>query len=281
MSAVTRPRGPLPARVYWTRRLVVFGLAAGLVFGIGHLLGGGSDGKSDGDSAALTGSSSQQTHRPSHRLSATGQTTSTAKPKPTKTTTPLAEPDGPCSPSEVQVTPVISDAVAGREVVLTLELTSTESAACTWRVSKDTLAVKLTSGSDFIWSSQQCPTSITTQDVIVRKAQTGQAPTSQTQTGQTQASQTRTGQTQPAVDPVRVGVDWSGRRSDADCSRTTAWARPGYYHAIAAALGGTATDRQFELDYPTRPTVTITVHPTQKASPKGQPTGVSEPGNPD
>jgi len=261
MSAVTRPRGPLPARVYWTRRLVVLGLAAALVFGIGHLLGGGSDGKSDGDTAALTGSSSQQTQRPSHRSSATGQTSSTAKPKPTKTTTPLAEPDGPCSPAEVLVTPVISGAVAGREVVLMLELTSTESAACTWRVSRDTLAVKLTSGSDFIWSSQQCPTSITTQDVIVRKA-----PTSQTQT---------------AVDPVRVGVHWSGRRSDADCSRTTDWARPGYYHAIAAALGGTATDRQFELDYPTRPTVTITVHPTQKDSTQGQPTGVSEPSNPD
>ena len=242
MSAVTRPRGPLPARVYWTRRLLVLGLAVALVFGIGHLLGGGSDARSDQDAAQLTGASRQPGQ--GARTSTGGATShSTARPtgttKPTKTATPLAQPDGPCSPSEVLVTPTVSGAVAGREVVLTLELTSTESAACTWRVSKDSIAVKLTSGSDFIWSSQQCPTSITTQDMIVRAARAG-------------------------TEPARIGVHWSGRRSDADCSRTTDWARPGYYHAIAAALGGTATDEQFELDYPTRPTVTITVHPTNQ-----------------
>src|SRR3712207_838388 len=40
MSGVTRPRGPLPARVYWVRRALVLGLAVVLVFAIGRLLQG-------------------------------------------------------------------------------------------------------------------------------------------------------------------------------------------------------------------------------------------------
>ena len=265
MSAVTRPRGPLPSRVYWTRRLLVIGVALALVFGIGRLLGGGSDGRSEGDAAALTGADSQP-GRGSTRHPSSGSTSKhTTKPKPTKTLAPLAEPDGPCDSNEVLVTPHISGAKAGGEVVLTLELTSTDSAACTWRASATTLALKLTSGSDFIWSSQQCPTSITAQDLILRKPVAGDS----------------------RVVPAKIGVHWSGRRSDVDCSRTTDWARPGYYHAIAAALGGTSTDVQFELDYPSRPTVTVTKtrkpqptdEPTTHAS--GHPTGASEPSNPD
>ena len=259
MSAVTRPRGPLPSRVYWTRRLVVIGVGLALVFGIGHLLGGGSDGRSEGDVAALTGSDTQPGHgstrHPSSGATAR-RTTTTPKPKPTLP--PLAEPDGPCDPSEVLVTPHISGARAGGEILLILELTSTDSAACTWRASASTLALKLTSGSDFIWSSQQCPRSITAKDLILRKPVAGDK----------------------RVVPARVGVHWSGRRSDADCSRTADWARPGYYHAIAAALGGTSTNQQFELNYPSRPTITVTV--TRKPQPTDEPTTrTSQPSKPD
>src|SRR3954451_8813871 len=45
-------RGPLPARVYWVRRLLVLGTAFALVLGIGHLLSGGSDATSGEDAAA-------------------------------------------------------------------------------------------------------------------------------------------------------------------------------------------------------------------------------------
>mgnify|MGYP006150707977 CR=1 FL=1 len=44
MSALTR--GPLPARVYWTRRLLVLGTVFLLVFGIARVLTSGSDGSS-------------------------------------------------------------------------------------------------------------------------------------------------------------------------------------------------------------------------------------------
>ena len=42
MPAMTR--GPLPSRVYWTRRLLLLASAFALVFGFAHWLGSGSDG---------------------------------------------------------------------------------------------------------------------------------------------------------------------------------------------------------------------------------------------
>jgi len=236
MSSVTRPRGPLPARVYWRRRLAVLGVAFLLVFGLAHVLGGGSDGKSDGDGTATTvaGSQTSSAGTSSHRPTKT----STHKPnKSSHTPTPLAEPDGPCSDSEVMVKPVLSSPAAADKVTIRLELTSTDSEACTFTVSPKTVVVKLTSGDDFIWSTQDCPRSVSKADVVVRKTV-----------------------------PAKVDVTWSGRRSNAYCDVTADWALPGWYHAIAAALGGDPTDVPFELGPASAPTVTKTVTPT------GQPT---------
>ena len=45
-------RGPLPAGVYWRRRVFVLALAATLVFVIANVLAGGSDAKDDDVPAA-------------------------------------------------------------------------------------------------------------------------------------------------------------------------------------------------------------------------------------
>ena len=66
MSTVTRPRGPLPRRVYWVRRLLVLGIALALVFGIGRLLGGGpaQDDDPSAQPAAATASSATPSMQP-------------------------------------------------------------------------------------------------------------------------------------------------------------------------------------------------------------------------
>jgi hypothetical protein len=222
----------------------VFALAFGLVFGIAHLLGGGSDGKSGGDTASPVGayvsSSSPTTSAPTSGPT-TGLTSGTTGTKPPKTNSspPLAQPDGPCSDDEVVVTPVLSSPVAGSPVAVGLEISSIDSAACTFRVSSSTVVVKLTSGDDGIWSSQECPKSVPAVDVVAR-----------------------------ASLPAKVNVYWSGRRSDENCSTATAWADAGWYHAIAAAFGGEPTDVQFELALPIGRTVTKTASPTQDPSDK-------------
>lgn len=239
MTPVTRPRRPLPRRVYWFRRTMVLVLACALVFGVGRLLDGGSD--EDAGPSARPASSAGSA---SGTLTPSGGATSEARPtgrattgavKPRRTRTPLAMPTGPCRDSDVRVIPTLGEpAYAGGDVALTLKLTTFESPACNWEVSPSSVAVKLTSGSDRIWSSQDCRSAVPTVPVVLRDKKA-----------------------------TYVDVTWSARRSDAECSNLTGWAVPGWYHVSTAALGSEPVTQQFELLAPVPQTITPT--PTPRA----------------
>jgi hypothetical protein len=240
MPAMTR--GPLPARIYWVRRVFVLGTALLLVFGIGRLLGNGSDATSGDDQAAQVAAdtssaaspSDSEPTTPSESASKQAKKKKTEQPDPTPT---LAPPTGECAGADVAVTPQVKSAVAGRQVLFVLQLRTMVSEACTWEVGPGSLAMSLTSGDDDVWSSRDCPKAIPSREVVVRKAVT-----------------------------TNIGVTWGGKRSDETCSRFTSWAMPGWYHVTAAALGGEPSDLQFELVRPTPATITRTVTPSAPAS---------------
>jgi hypothetical protein len=267
MSAVTRPRGPLPARVYWTRRTLVVVVALALVFGLARLLGGsggngtdpsaqpvGADASSQTTTSAPTSSSAPT----SPTVAATAPTvastpTDDASAKPgTKagkaaSETPLPVSSGPCRTDDIVATPTIKNtAYAGKPVVFAMNLTTKSTEACDFDVSARSLVVKVSSGSDRIWSTQDCRGAVPKESVVVRKDT-----------------------------PATVDVAWSGQRSDSDCTRSTTWAEPGWYHAVAAAFGSAPVDEQFKLLTPVRPTVTAT--PKPKKSPSKSPSASSSP----
>lgn len=242
LDPLATPRGHLPARVYWIRRSVVLGLPLLLVVVLVSVFSGG--GGSPAPQARLAGSAHRTpavgapSPRPSGPVAVTtaapsAKATAGASPaSSTPTAVPLASPDGPCAANEITVTPSADHARAGGPVTISVQL-RTARPACTFAVSRSSLAVKITSGSDSIWSSQNCGGSVPRQTVVVRSAK-------------------------PAVVPVT----WNGRRiTDGTCGATNAWARPGYYHALAAVIGSEPTDVQFSLSLPPRPVVTRTAHP--------------------
>jgi hypothetical protein len=273
MSSVTRPRGPLPARVYWFRRALVGVVAVALVFGVAQLLGGSPDPGTPTARPASAGiasdrsSSGTGTITPSrtpsvdgstaggsggsgpvagttgtHSTGTTDQGTSGKHGKKGKKSkrpekTPLPEPTGTCLDSDVNVEPTLDeDAYAGRDVVITLNLTTDDAIACTWKVSPRSVVLQVTSGDDLIWTTQDCPGAVPTESVTVRKESS-----------------------------TKVELTWPGRRSDDECSRGTAWALPGYYHAEAAAMGAEPDDQQFRLRKPVAPTITATPKPKNKS----------------
>jgi len=220
---------------------MVLSIAAALVVGIAQLLGISSDEPAAEISASTVGSGTAPS--PPVATSDTGaaegkratkQQEKQRKPKRRKKTrTPLPEPTGPCADSDVVVTPeVVGAAHAGSPVTFRLNVTTRETPACTYRVSPRTVAVKLVSGTDRIWSSQDCPAAVPEVDVIARKQVPGVAE-----------------------------MQWRGQRSDSGCTRTTPWALAGWYHAQAAAFGAEPTDVQFEL----LPAVAPTITPTPEA----------------
>jgi hypothetical protein len=257
MPALTQ--GPLPARVYWTRRIMVLGTALLLVFAIARMLGDGSDASSsgDGDTASLSAESSSSAPTGDPTLSLTPSESATTNGKPGKGVTTsqapvLAQPEGTCEGSDIAVTPSVANAVGGRDVLIVLQLRTMSSPACTWRVSADTLTLGITSGNDTVWSSRECRRAIPRQDIVVRKDVT-----------------------------TKVGVVWKqAKRSDEECSSRTDWASAGWYHATAAALGGEPSDVQFELTTPTAATVTVTATPKQDPTKKPGKKSTKKPGKP-
>ncbi len=255
MSSVTRPRGPLPERVYWIRRAIVLAVPLVLVAVVTFWLVGGSDGKDDRSAApavakqaAATPTSAPTTATPTDEATSGKRKNKKKTPPPTPTAPAPPQPTGPCEPSDVKVVPSVPSPVGGSDVLIGLELSTKRSDACTWSVSADSLTLKVTSGSDDIWSSTDCPTAVPVGDLVL----SNQAPTP-------------------------ISVTWAGgRRSDEVCSVLTDWAMPGFYHVKASALGGDPKDVQFELLAPQPAVVTSTIPPeaTPGATPTGEPTDV-------
>lgn len=230
MSSAARPRGPLPARVYWVRRAVVFGTAFLLIFGLARLLGSGSDGDGEGAKPTAEQAAGQQAGDANAQTSGPTDESSTRATKPKKTKTPLAEPSGPCDPADITVSPEVDTVAANDTIEIPFKITGVED-ACTFTVSSKSMVIRITSGSDLIWSSQQC-SKLPDEDIVVRSAKA-----------------------------TKVVLEWNGRRSDDDCGRTAAWAKIGWYHVEAAAFGGEPTSDKFELTGPEPEKVYKTVKP--------------------
>jgi hypothetical protein len=228
-------RGRLPARVYWVRRLMVLGTAVLLVVGIARLLGGSSDASSGPDHAATVADTAGPADSPSTDGPVTsGADRPRAHQRADDPVTRVAMPSGPCQPDDIAITPSVPKPIAGGDIRIVLDISTLSTPACTWTLSHRTLAMKITSGSDLIWTTVQCSRAIAAQDLVLRQG-----------------------------DPVRVRLTWDARRSEPGCPVETDWALPGTYHLHVAALAGPPQDVAFLLSAPSPAHVTRTVHPHQ------------------
>jgi hypothetical protein len=136
MSTFRNPVGPQPSTVYWRRRLVVvLGLVAVIVVIALIAFRPGPD--KPASSAADTKPSS----------SATADSSSAG-----------AGPDAECAEGVVEVEPITDAGDYGPEQqpLLSLSITNTGTAACTFNAGSDVQEYVITSGDEKIWSSKDC-----------------------------------------------------------------------------------------------------------------------------
>ena len=236
MAGMTR--GRLPARVYWVRRLMVLGIAGLLVVGIAKLLGGSSDASSGADAARNVAATSPRTTAVTTQTT-TGPSSPASRPvrhhhrrKADDPVTPVSMPSGPCAADDVAITPSVPRPVAGRDITLVFDVSSLNTPACSWSLSPRTLALKITSGNDLIWTSLQCARTIPTRDLVLRQSL-----------------------------PTRVRLTWDAQRSEPGCPARSVWALPGTYHLQVAALAGRPQSVTFLLTAPSPAEVTRTARP--------------------
>lgn len=262
MSSITRPRGPLPQRVYWVRRALVLGTLVTGVVVVASLVNPNDDNGPSPATALQAAAEISPSASPSAKDRAAGrdrkadqqpdgastpEPTPTVDPTPTPTPVAPATPSGPCTPEDVVVTPSVPSAVAGSPVAMQLSLATRSSPACTWTVSPETMTLKISAGADDVWYSRECPSAIAPQDVVLRNDQ-----------------------------PTLVSAVWSARRSNTRCTDAAKWSGVGTYTLSAASLGGEPASVDFDLTKPVARTVTLPPKPVQ--SPTAPSTAVTPSG---
>jgi hypothetical protein len=237
MSSLMRPSGPLPARVYWVRRLLVLAVVVLVVALVWWLLSSRGSVKPTGSedpNASLSGlaathapaetpnpSAAPVTDHPNAQMRHT-QHPRHARPhghrKPGKTQQPLPAPTGDCPPADVAIAVSVPDGVQGQSDTATLSLTTLDGAVCTLRITPTTMVLRVTSGSDVLWTSDDCPNLLPAKQVVVRP------------------------------DPVaKYRWTWDGRRSVQGCVSPGAVANPGGYWVEAALVGADVHKGYFDI----------------------------------
>ncbi|MEJ7743925.1 MAG: hypothetical protein WKF73_16140 [Nocardioidaceae bacterium] len=132
----------------------------------------------------------------------------------------LPEPSGDCSLADVTLEIAVAKAAAepGAGTTATLNFASTGEPACTLDITPDSLALRVTSGADAVWTSQDCPDSVLAQQLVVR-----------------------------SEDATPYQFDWDGRRSVLNCQGKGEVAAAGGYWIEAALVGSTIERSYFEI----------------------------------
>jgi hypothetical protein len=225
-EALLHPRGPLPPAVYWRRRLLTLGVVVVLLALVVRscTTGGGTHslGQSTGPSGPVspTGSPSR---------SAAPRTTapaSSASPSASRTASPTASPTPSGSPKPCAAADLVLSAkadaqtyAAGRHPVLTIGIANKGRVACTRDVGQPAREIKVTSGNDRVWSSDDCSTGGAAQVVTL----------------------------QPGAAPVTFSVTWSRKRSAPGCKAGQAETPPGTYRVTGRFGDLTSTGDTFTL----------------------------------
>ena len=176
------PVGPLPASVYWRRRVLAFAGGTAVIVLLGSLLGGGGGGTPAGASSSTstspaatgsdlpTGSSSASDTPLPVGQSGVGETdqaagTDTAEPTATAATAattssppPTAAPPAPCQDTALRLTvrPAAAAYRVGDEPVIRLTVQNISATTCTRDLGAAQQEVLLYSGTTRLWSSNDC-----------------------------------------------------------------------------------------------------------------------------
>jgi len=220
MSGLLRPVGPETAHTYWVRRALIFGATMVLAVAVALIANGTSSGSAvrANPSPPTAGYPIPSSASPSSMLTAmatpaaaepSASATSTPVPKATtrKASTKKADRSGrvDCPVDELRPTLTGKQRLAPKKpYTFQLSLINGSDKTCMARVTKKNFEFAIDSGSDRIWSTADCPSTI---KPIRRKLASEHA--------------------------VAWSLTWDGKRSKPDCKSGRKALRPGTYVATA------------------------------------------------
>ncbi len=205
MQGVTRPVGELPPEIYWRRRVVAISLLVLAVLVLFYLVrplfSGGDPKPTDTTPAAAP----DATVTPTVTTAATDPTVTAA-----------------CKPIDVsvEITPTPYTFKKNSIPQFDVKFVHTGFTPCVLTIEDGAGSLLITSGSDRIWSSGDCPGSN-----LLKPRNAVMSPD----------------------DTISATVSWPRIRSDSSCSATLPTPKAGFYHAVLKVAGLESNDAMFEL----------------------------------
>ena len=153
-DALLHPRGPLPAEVYWRRRAITFLVVVVLL----ALLMRSCGGDGDGDATLNAGGSQSPSAAAAPTTPSVAASSAAARPSPSPSPSPSRVEGAPCRDADLAVTATANakDYAGGVRPRLTLVVTNQGPVSCSRDLGAALRELRVVSGTDRVWSSDDC-----------------------------------------------------------------------------------------------------------------------------
>ena len=182
MSSFRHPVGPEKPSVYWRRRATVIGVLLLIVVVIVLIVvgRGGASADPKGASASASASSSAAGASAAEGSAAGGSRSSSpsSTPSPSSTASSSAADGSTCAKDQIELTPVVDKTSYGptEDPKIAMSIKNTGTNSCHMDLGSSQQVLTISSGQEQYWSSKDCQTGGTNQDVTIKAGQTLTTP---------------------------------------------------------------------------------------------------------
>lgn len=182
MSSLRHPVGPERPGVYWRRRATVVGVLLLIVVVVVLIVVGRGSGASSAEPSASAsssaGSSAASTAASAPSSGSSAPATPRATPSSSAGPSGAAAAGATCAKDQVQLTPVVDKTAYGptEDPKIAMSIKNTGSASCHMDLGSAQQVLTISSGEEQYWSSKDCQTGGTNQDVTIKAGQTLTTP---------------------------------------------------------------------------------------------------------
>ncbi|MFB9665082.1 hypothetical protein HP467_05165 [Curtobacterium albidum] len=200
MSSFRHPVGPESSGVYWRRRALVGGVLLLIVVVVVLIVVGRGSGSSSASAPGATASASGSASSSSSAGGAGSAASAAAAPAASASASAAASGSGStCSAGQITLAAVLDKTVYGptEDPKIAMSITNTGSDACHMDLGSAQQVLTISSGDEQYWSSKDCQTNGTNQDVTIKAGQTLTTPS--ISWDRTRSSTTTCDSSRPAV----------------------------------------------------------------------------------
>jgi len=186
MSSLRHPVGPEQPSVYWRRRAVVVGVLLLVVVVVVLIVVGRGSAATPGAAASASAGASASgrasaSAAPSTAPSAAPSTAPSAAPSASAAASAPAASGGAgstCAKDQIELTPVVDKTSYGptEDPKIAMSITNTGTKSCHMDLGSSQQVLTISSGEEQYWSSKDCQTGGTNQDVTIKAGQTLTTP---------------------------------------------------------------------------------------------------------